>query len=68
MSTAVMNKVGVKYCMAIGALFDCIWILCSIFPSLKREHMNDPSIIYTDGFIYFTTTISSICDGLGGAI
>ena len=33
-STAVMNKVGVKYCMAIGAVFDALWIFCSIFPFL----------------------------------
>ena len=27
-STTVMNKVGVKQSMAIGAVFDALWILC----------------------------------------
>eukprot|EP00347_Sterkiella_histriomuscorum_P023914 403332950 len=67
-STCVMNKVGVKYCMAIGAVFDCLWILCSIFPYLQKQNPGNPSLIYSNGFIYLTTSISSIFDGLGGAI
>lgn len=67
-STTVMNKIGVKQCMAIGAVFDAIWILSLIFPFLKRENEGNKSVIYSDGFIYVTTIMSSIFDGLGNSI
>ncbi|CDW83344.1 major facilitator superfamily protein [Stylonychia lemnae] len=67
-STAVMNKVGVKYCLAIGAVFDCFWILSSIFPYLQKQNPGDPRFIYSNAFIYLTTILSSIFDGLGNAI
>jgi hypothetical protein len=34
-STAVMNKVGVKNSLIIGSVCDTLWIFSSIFPALK---------------------------------
>ena len=67
-STAVMNKIGAKYCMMAGSICDSIWILCSIFPFLKSENPDSESIFNSNTFIYISTAICAICDGFGGAI
>ena len=67
-STTVMNKVGVKQSMAIGAVFDALWILCQIIPALKSEDESTNSVFLSDGFIYFSAMLSATLDGLGNAI
>lgn len=67
-SATIMGKLGVKQCMAIGAFFDAIWIICQIIPQMKKEEPDNASVFLSDSFIYFTVSFSSICDGLGNAI
>jgi hypothetical protein len=67
-STAVMNRVGVKNSLIIGSLCDSIWIFTSIFPALRSSYPNSNSLFLSDGFIYFSVIFSSMIDGLGDAL
>jgi hypothetical protein len=67
-SSSVMAKLGVKQCMAIGAIFDAVWIICQIIPLRKSLNPGSDSLFLSDGFIYLTAMMSAVFDGLGNAI
>ena len=75
-ATPAMRRLGPKFCMIIGSLFDFLWIIASIIPALKFkwEHDNpnatvdDVPMLYRDGVIYSTSAITSVLGGLGEAV
>ena len=51
-STAIIDKIGVKYCLITGCLCDILWIVSSIPPSMKSKHPESTSYYVSDSFIY----------------
>lgn len=80
-ATPVMHRLGgPRLCMVMGSVFDTLWILASVLPAIRDLYENKdlddgytpenrPHIFfYSNGFIYFLTTITSILGGLGEAV
>jgi hypothetical protein len=68
----LMPKVGgPKVCMAIGSVFDCIWVLGSLLPVLKATwnlSADETPFLLTDGFIYVAGSVTSVLSGSGEAL
>lgn len=68
----IMEKFGgPRLCIVLGSVFDALWILTSIPPALQakmQESGEETSFVYSDSFIYFTTTLTSILGGFGEAL
>lgn len=67
-ATPVMHKIGPQKCMIIGSVCDALWILGSIVPALKNDNEESDSLFLSSGIIYFITLVTSVLDGLGGAL
>jgi endo-1,4-beta-mannosidase len=46
-STAVMNKIGVKLSMVLGGMGSMLWVFSSIVAALKREEPDSSNLLYS---------------------
>ncbi len=67
-STTIMDKIGVRTCMVIGSCCDFLWICSCIPAALSSEYPDSTSFFLSNGFIYASSSILSIVDGVGDAI
>lgn len=67
-STSILKLIGTKNSLMVGSLSITLWILCSIFPSLKIAYPDSTSVFISESFIYSIVIIASVIDGFGEAI
>ncbi|CDW71070.1 major facilitator superfamily protein [Stylonychia lemnae] len=67
-STSINAKLGVNVSLFLGAIFDGLWILCSLLPTMRnqitdQEELNN-SVIFSKQFIYPVMLFASCVCGL----
>ena len=68
-SSAILNKIGLKITMVMGGLSQAVWVLSFLFPVYKAKYPQYNNwFIFTDGFIYFIVLFSAFINGIGAAI
>lgn len=60
-----MEKIGVKWSMAIGSFFTVPMLIVFIAPSVKADNTSDLSVWVSYGMVYALIIIGSMLDGLG---
>ena len=68
MSTGIVNKVGVKWSMLIGAFLNSTWVMQSIIPALKHENPTSTLFIYSAPFYYTLNILISAVSGFFGSL
>ena len=66
----VIRRSSLKMCLYAGCLGDGIWVAAQIVPTYKAMYnkTSEDSIIYSDGFVYFSNTFGALASGLGSAL
>jgi hypothetical protein len=67
-ASAIMDKIGIKWCLLIGCFGDTLYVLSCVPPALKAENPDSTSFFLSDGFIYGFSSIISVIDGAADAI
>ena len=67
-STAIVNKIGVKASLFIGALCYSFWVLCFLPPAFYVDHKDSDLFLFKEGFIYFLLLFSAAINGFGAGI
>lgn len=71
MSTAIMNKIGVKASMVLGGLGHFSWVFSFNFAALKYCsdcNINKELFIFSNGFIFAFMMLCAMLNGFGAAI
>ncbi len=68
-STAMVNKMGIKFGLTLGAVFKSLWVLAAVVPAYGSiSSQRNTYWLYSQEFIYpFQLTMSAIC-GIGNSL
>jgi hypothetical protein len=67
-SYSIINKLGTKKSLLIGAFCYTFWIFCFLLPAFKAENLNDDRLLFNQTFIYCMMLIASGINGFGASI
>ena len=68
MSSGIVNKLGIKTSLVVGALFNSSWVLQSLIPAEKFYHPDSDNWAYGETFYYVVNMIISAASGFMGAL
>jgi hypothetical protein len=67
-ATAIQDRIGSKFCMALGSLGDMSWILSQVPVALSAENPDNTSFFLSNGFIYPVSLFIACLSGFGDAL
>ena len=67
-SLYLVYKIGIVKAMSYACLLSIPFILSLIFPTLSKENPNSDSFIYSSGFIWIVTIVTTFVNGFGQGI
>lgn len=67
-STAMVNKMGIKFGLTLGAILKTLWVLAAVVPAYGSLSTDKDYWLYSRDFIFpFQLTMSAIC-GIGNSL
>jgi hypothetical protein len=67
-STGIVNKMGTKTSLVVGALCYFFWVLCFLCPAYYAQNKDSTLFLLNRNFIYFISLFSAGVNGFGAGI
>jgi hypothetical protein len=67
-SYSIVNKLGTKKSLVIGALCYSLWVFSFLLPAFKSENLDDDRFLFNKTFIYCIILTASAINGFGAGI
>jgi MFS family permease len=63
-STSVLDKIGTKISLALGAISSSFWIAGNVFAAWKHQGPTSDSFVYSEWFVYSLLLILAAFNGI----
>mmetsp|Transcript_19652 Transcript_19652/g.14105 ORF Transcript_19652/g.14105 Transcript_19652/m.14105 type:complete len:105 (+) Transcript_19652:134-448(+) len=67
-SAVVVNKLGTKCSLLIGAFCYCLYVACFILPAFRSENLDSDLFLLNKTFIWIVVLLCAAINGFGAGI